>query len=177
MKESALTQQSDCKWVRALDSNGNSILISKEDLASVVGELLPAANYTINGMMSKNYCIRNLINASSGGKDYMFKISGQFSYAAYELLAVSDDGRMLLCTFVFSPFGASIKPTIIKQVEFTGYIKFFRKEGDNISTYFKLNTGYNATSLFIRCLTANYDLTSVISSDESEDSLIEIPMI
>lgn len=38
-QESALTQQSDCKWVRALDSNGNSILISKEDLASVVGEL------------------------------------------------------------------------------------------------------------------------------------------
>lgn len=40
MKESALTQQSDCKWVRALDSNGNSILISKEDLASVVGGLI-----------------------------------------------------------------------------------------------------------------------------------------
>lgn len=39
-QESALTQQSDCKWVRALDSNGNSILISREDLASVVGELL-----------------------------------------------------------------------------------------------------------------------------------------
>lgn len=41
VKESALTQQSDCKWVRALDSNGNSIKISKEDLASVVGGLLP----------------------------------------------------------------------------------------------------------------------------------------
>lgn len=141
-----------------------------------MGGLLPEANYTINGMMSKNYCIRNLINASSGGRNYMFKISGNFPYAAYELLAVSDDGRMLLCTFVFSPYGAIIKPTIIKQVEFSGYIKFFRKEGDNNSIYFKLNTGYNATSLFMRCLTANYDLTSVTSSDESEDSLIEIPM-
>ena len=40
VKESALTQQSDCKWVRALDANGNSIRISKEDLASVVGGLL-----------------------------------------------------------------------------------------------------------------------------------------
>lgn len=38
-QESALTQQSDCKWVRALDANGNSIRISKEDLAAVVGEL------------------------------------------------------------------------------------------------------------------------------------------
>lgn len=40
VKESALTQKSDCKWVRALDANGNSIRISKEDLASVVGGLL-----------------------------------------------------------------------------------------------------------------------------------------
>lgn len=40
VKESALSTASDCKWVRALDANGNSIRISKEDLASVVGELL-----------------------------------------------------------------------------------------------------------------------------------------
>lgn len=51
MKESALTQQSDCKWVRALDSNGNSILISKEDLASVVGGLLPEATATKSGII------------------------------------------------------------------------------------------------------------------------------
>lgn len=37
VKESAMAQKNDCKWVRALDSNGNSILISKEDLASVRG--------------------------------------------------------------------------------------------------------------------------------------------
>lgn len=54
MKESALTQQSDCQWVRALDSNGNSILISKEDLASVVGELLPVASPSQKGLMSAN---------------------------------------------------------------------------------------------------------------------------
>lgn len=41
VKESAMTQKSDCEWVRALDANGNSIRISKQDLASVVGELLP----------------------------------------------------------------------------------------------------------------------------------------
>ena len=43
-QESALTQQSDCKWVRALDANGNSIRISKEDLAAVVGGLIGTAN-------------------------------------------------------------------------------------------------------------------------------------
>lgn len=56
MKESALTQQSDCKWVRALDSNGNSILISKEDLASVVGELIGLATSNNNGLVSKDWC-------------------------------------------------------------------------------------------------------------------------
>lgn len=40
VKESALSTASDCAYVRALDSNGNSIRISKADLASVVGELL-----------------------------------------------------------------------------------------------------------------------------------------
>ena len=44
VKESALTQKSDCKWVRALDANGNSIRISKEDLAAVVGGLLGESN-------------------------------------------------------------------------------------------------------------------------------------
>lgn len=54
VKESALTQQSDCKWVRALDANGNSIRISKEDLASAVGGLLPVANWNETGMMQSN---------------------------------------------------------------------------------------------------------------------------
>lgn len=40
LKESAMSAASDCQWVRALDANGNSIRISKEDLAAVVGELL-----------------------------------------------------------------------------------------------------------------------------------------
>lgn len=44
VKESALSTASDCAYVRALDSNGNSIRISKADLASVVGGLLGTDN-------------------------------------------------------------------------------------------------------------------------------------
>lgn len=40
VKESALSTASDYKWVRGLDANGNSVRISKEDHASVVGGLL-----------------------------------------------------------------------------------------------------------------------------------------
>lgn len=38
--EDQLPQQTDLKWARGLDANGNPILISKESLASVVGGLL-----------------------------------------------------------------------------------------------------------------------------------------
>ena len=38
--ESALPQKKEINYVRALDKDGNPILISKEDLAQVVGELI-----------------------------------------------------------------------------------------------------------------------------------------
>lgn len=38
--ESALPQKKEINYVRALDKNGNPILINKEDLAQFVGELL-----------------------------------------------------------------------------------------------------------------------------------------
>lgn len=48
--ENQLPQKNDAKWVRALDASGNPILISKEDLASVVGGLLPTADSTQRGL-------------------------------------------------------------------------------------------------------------------------------
>ena len=48
--ENQLPQKSDAKWVRALDASGNPILISKEDLASVVGELIPTASPNQRGL-------------------------------------------------------------------------------------------------------------------------------
>lgn len=40
IKEEVMTVKDDCQYVRALDANGNSIRISKEDLAKVLGELI-----------------------------------------------------------------------------------------------------------------------------------------
>lgn len=50
--EDKLPQQTDLKWARGLDANGNPILISKESLASVVGGLLPIVSAIQNGLMS-----------------------------------------------------------------------------------------------------------------------------
>ena len=48
--ENQLPQKNDAKWVRALDASGNPILISKEDLASVVGGLIPTASPNQRGL-------------------------------------------------------------------------------------------------------------------------------
>ena len=40
IKEEEMAAKTDCQYVRALDANGNSIRISKEDLAKVLGELI-----------------------------------------------------------------------------------------------------------------------------------------
>ena len=53
VKESAMSTASDCKWVRALDANGNSIRISKEDHARVVGGLIGTATSSKDGLIPK----------------------------------------------------------------------------------------------------------------------------
>ena len=52
--ENQLPQKSDAKWVRALDASGNPILISKEDLASVVGGLIGRVSSSNNGWVDKD---------------------------------------------------------------------------------------------------------------------------
>lgn len=66
VKESALTQQSDCKWVRALDANGNSIRISKEDLAAVVGGLLEIDMSWFRGRGSSASSLHDFNDAECG---------------------------------------------------------------------------------------------------------------
>ena len=54
VKEKDLPKKNDAAYIRALDSNGNPVLISKADLAQVAAELMPVATITKNGLMSKD---------------------------------------------------------------------------------------------------------------------------
>ena len=91
--ESALPQKKEINYIRALDKNGNPILINKEDLAQVVGELIPIATLNNNGlwdkkmtprlvnyksrfMVVKNVCVVNLL------------VSTRHAYATDNILAV-----------------------------------------------------------------------------------------
>lgn len=104
-QESALTQQSDCKWVRALDANGNSIRISKEDLAAVVGELLgnPLSekgsvfngddlnNYTQSGIYGVNAVggtITNMPSSTLIGELIVFKSSRNSASGGYPIVQI-----------------------------------------------------------------------------------------
>lgn len=161
----------------AVMKDGTIQQMSKEDLASVVEELIGTATSDKDGLMSRHYAIRRIVAEAVSGRYFMFKLSGYRPYGTFEFIANTDDGRMLLCTVTFSGYtGSPIKPALIKNKEFYGHLKFYRKEGDNRTFYFQLFTGSNATSLFIRCLTANNYVADVESSDEPAESLIEIPM-
>ena len=160
------------------DKEGKAIgLMSSEQVAQVVGGLIGGATDDKDGLMSRYYAIRRLVTGAVSGRYFMFKLSGYRPYGTFEFIANTDDGRMLLCTVTFSGYtGNPIKPALIKNKEFYGHLKFYRKEGENNTIYFQLFTGSNATSLFIRCLTANNYVSDVESSDEPAESLIEIPM-
>ena len=62
--ESALPQKKEINYVRALDKNGNPILINKEDLAQVVGELNPSFSGVTTGISSPTSGLETWENCS-----------------------------------------------------------------------------------------------------------------
>lgn len=68
IKEEVMTVKDDCQYVRALDANGNSIRISKEDLAKVLG-----------GLITHPFAYRKAVNISIDAND----ITNTGFYAVY----------------------------------------------------------------------------------------------
>lgn len=64
--EGGLPKKNNAKYIRAMDDDGNPIYISKEDLASVVGGLLPEATKDSKGLMSKEDKRASLIFYDAG---------------------------------------------------------------------------------------------------------------
>jgi len=91
--ESALPQKKEINYVRALDKDGNPILISKEDLAQVVGELIPVATFQKSGLWDKKMvptrmnakCLLMTVNQECVVN---FLISTRHTYIAQNTLAV-----------------------------------------------------------------------------------------
>ena len=73
--EGGLPKKNNAKYIRALDDDGNPIYISKEDLASVVGGLLPVSTQAKNGLLAKEYSYYKG-NYSKGLKIDFSKVNG-----------------------------------------------------------------------------------------------------
>ena len=101
VKESAMSQKNDCKWVRALDSNGNSILISKEDLASVVGGLLGIADKNKNGLLSKNIYASKFRSISVDNSKIVSFYVPRYTRGVINVLAVSTQNNIFYKEFKF----------------------------------------------------------------------------
>lgn len=73
--EGGLPKKNNAKYIRALDDDGNPIYISKEDLASVVGELLPEFSESKSkglSTLTNGGRITKTITGSTGEKKYLY---------------------------------------------------------------------------------------------------------
>lgn len=141
-----------------------------------MGGLIGTAGPSKDGLMSRNYCVTKIANNLPSGTSKLFKMSGSYGYATFELIANTDNGRMAIYTFSFSVYtGDFIKPSLIKGVDFYGAVKFFKKENDTNLIYIQLETAGNATSLYIRCLTGNFTI-NIAESNDSIETLTEIQL-
>ena len=91
--ESALPQKKEINYVRALDKDRNPILINKEDLAQVVGELIPVATFQKSGLWDKKMvphpnhsrCLFMVVNQECVVN---FLVSTRHTYVAKNILIV-----------------------------------------------------------------------------------------
>lgn len=149
VKESAMSQKNDCKWVRALDSNGNSILISKEDLASVVGGLLPESTNTNKGAASTGMFKAITVN-SKGIKITPNKSS--YTFINYRAI-VYDNGHCYLYDIIFSSIGLkSVSNFHVYKVFGTRDAPKLKQDSNGNLYIFPSSTSFNNTGISLYCI-------------------------
>ena len=98
IKEEVMTVKDDCQYVRALDANGNSIRISKEDLAKVLGELIGLASDEKDGLLQagtfryRGYQGDNGLDNIGSGYGYSYASDGSGVWGVF--LSFNSDCRL-----------------------------------------------------------------------------------
>lgn len=166
IKESAMSTASDCKWVRALDANGNSIRISKEDLASVVGGLIGIATQSKRGLatsvMVKSSGATYTVNSTSVLK--IDRDTEKNCPAVIEITSCNGPSwdtntppRKVLLTIPFD--SGTIKNIYAKNLFNADNISIYKDDSFNL--YIKTMDAYS--SLFMIKIIQNSDLFTNIS--------------
>ena len=81
--ESALPQKKEINYVRALDKEGNPILINKEDLAQVVGELMPVVTPEKDGLSNSKFATTKI--KSEGKRSILLYRSSSSQWAPFAI--------------------------------------------------------------------------------------------
>lgn len=118
IKEEVMTVKDDCQYVRALDANGNSIRISKEDLAKVLGGLLHIDDTMIRYDVSWVYDMNDMTNPGyyslnkdeTKGKNY----PPDLKYGGLVVFAVR--GGVWILQIAFSVYGLVYSRTRTENV-------------------------------------------------------------
>ena len=100
--ESALPQKKEINYIRALDKDGNPILINKEDLAQVVGELIPIATPSKSGLVDKEM-------APSSVENGVLKVNLISEYGTPTFL-ISIYSAAIIGTFILAAQTYHLKP-------------------------------------------------------------------
>ena len=81
--ESALPQKKEINYVRALDKEGNPILINKDDLAQVVGELIPVVTPGKDGLSNSKFATTKI--KSEGKRSVLLYRSSSSQWAPFAI--------------------------------------------------------------------------------------------
>lgn len=173
VKESAMSTASDCKWVRALDANGNSIRISKEDLASVVGELLGTATSEKDGLVDK----RNWSQTFTLTGKYQLKLYDSaglplYSSGALEIVVAGSSPIFLAyVSFYFNGKGDVPKIKIITNDNNSKVVSIANKGGLKIYLISKNGSAFPNLTANIRYFTGLSNTTNpVFTNDDLSDA-------
>ena len=146
-KENELTKANDFAYVRALDSNGNSIQISKSDLVSVLEGLLPEATKDKKGLMPINFSkflIDNIFPNVERNKLYKAFNLKQYGLGVLVLLYGSVTNNINTVMFLLNNRSQGSLSVMTKKIittdssQYTIYAKY--NSDNSIDVYFK---GYN----------------------------------
>ena len=126
--ESALPQKKEINYVRALDKEGNPILINKEDLAQVVGELIGETTIEKAGLLSPDLfkVYPHFVNAYEAVYKIADNVADWYRAPIAVLCNDSADTCMDFLSFIYIPdtgLAASLKRILKKPLQVKYYIK------------------------------------------------------
>ena len=144
--EDKLPQQTDLKWARGLDTNGNPILISKESLASVVGELIGPATSDKAGLMTSLTMSNNIIYQASQYRLWLlYDVKDTYMIKGAEIVYMGPKvtGEVIISSYNDA---ATIKHSATKSGDISP-MKLYERDG---KVYLYSNQTGSYTKVFIR---------------------------